>query len=66
MDADDVFYLNGVRLIRTSTTAYEYETEQGKIKAIATVDGNVVKYFNVYFPNGYTAVFGFTTSTTNS
>lgn len=65
MDADDVFYLNGVRLIRTSTTAYEYETEQGKIKAIATVDGNVVKYFNVYFPNGYTAVFGFTTSTTN-
>ena len=27
--------------------------------------GNVVKYFNVYYPNGYTAVFGSTSETTN-
>ena len=63
MNANDVFYLNGVRLVHISGN--EYETEQGKIKAVATVEGNVVKYFNVYYPNGYTAVFGMTTNTTN-
>ena len=63
MNANDVFYLNGVRLVHISGN--EYETEQGKIKAVATVDGNVVKYFNVYYPNGYTAVFGMTTNTNN-
>ena len=65
MNAEDAFYLNGVRLVRTSTTAYEYETEQGNIKAVATVNDTIVKYFNVYFPNGYTAVFGMTSTTTN-
>ena len=65
MDTDDAFYLDGVRLIRTSTTAYEYETEVGQIKAVATVDGTVVKYFNVYYPSGYTAVFGMTSTTAN-
>lgn len=63
MNANDVFYLNGVRLIHT--TGNEYETEVGKIKAVATVTGNVVKYFNVYYPNGYTAVFGSTSETSN-
>lgn len=63
MNANDVFYLNGVRLIHT--TGNEYETEVGKIKAVANVDGNIVKYFNVYYPNGYTAVFGSTSETSN-
>lgn len=63
MNANDVFYLNGVRLIHT--TGNEYETEVGKIKAVATVTGNVVKYFNVYYPNGYTALFGSTSETSN-
>ena len=63
MNASDVFYLNGVRLVHISGN--EYETEQGNIKAVAIVDGNVVKYFNVYYPNGYTALFGMTTTTSN-
>jgi len=63
MNANDVFYLNGVRLIHT--TGNEYETEQGKIKVVANVAGNVIKYFNVYYPNGYTAVFGSTSETSN-
>ena len=46
MNANDVFYLNGVRLVHISGN--EYETEQGKIKAVATVDGDVIRYFNVY------------------
>lgn len=65
MNADDAFCLNGVRLVRISASAYEYETEQGRIKAVATVDGSVIKYFNVYYPNGYTAVFGMTSTATN-
>ena len=63
MNTNDVFYLNGVRLIHISGNVYE--TEQGKIKAVATVDGDVVRYFNVYYPNGYTAIFGMTTNTEN-
>lgn len=63
MNANDVFYLNGVRLVHISGN--EYETEQGKIKAVATVDGDVIRYFNVYYPNGYTAIFGMTTNTEN-
>lgn len=65
MTADDAFYLNGVRLIRTSSSTYEYETEQGHIKAVAVVSGNVTKYFNVYYPNGYKAVFYYTTNDDN-
>lgn len=63
MNANDVFYLNGVRLIHT--TGNEYQTEVGNIKAVATIAGNVVKCFNVYYPNGYTAVFGSTSETAN-
>lgn len=63
MDASDVFYLNGMRLVKISGN--EYETEQGNIKAFAVVNGNVVKYFNVYYPNGYTAVFGMTSTIYN-
>ena len=65
MTADDAFYLNGVRLIRTSSSTYEYETEQGHIKAVAVVSGNVTKYFNVYYPNGYKAVFYYSTNNHN-
>lgn len=63
MNANDVFYLNGVRLVHISGN--EYETEQGNIKAVANTSGSVVKYFNVYYPNGYTAVFGMTANTGN-
>lgn len=63
MNADDIFYLNGMRLVNISGN--EYETEQGNIKAVAITDGDVVKYFNVYYPNGYTAQFGMTNTTSN-
>lgn len=55
---DDAFYLNGVRLIRTSTTGYEYKSEQGNIKAVASVSGNITNNFTVYYPNGYKGIFG--------
>lgn len=65
LNTNDAFCLNGVRLVRTSSSDYLYETEQGNIKVSAIVDGSVVKYFNVYYPNGYTAVFGMTSTSDN-
>lgn len=62
---DDAFYLNGTRLIKTSanSTEIQYETETGHIKVVGHLNGTVLKYFDVYFPNGYRGVFGFTTNT---
>lgn len=67
MDADDAFLLDGVRLIRTGSTSDNiiYETEHGNIKARAWLAGNVVKYFEVYYPDGREGVFGPTTNTGN-
>ena len=63
---DDAFFLNGVRLIRTSSTAYEYKSEQGNIKAVASVSGNITNNFTVYYPNGYKGVFGPTSTNINN
>lgn len=65
MTPDDAFYLNGVRLIRTSNNSYEYETEQGHIKVVAVVSGNITRMFNVYYPNGYRAAFYLPTNNYN-
>lgn len=64
---DDAFYLNGTRLIRTSVTSTElqYESETGHIKVVGHLNGTVLKYFDVYYPNGYRGVFGFTTNTSS-
>ncbi len=62
---DDAFYLDGMRLLYTSTENGNriYETETGNIKAKAYCDSNHVKYFEVFYPNGLKSVFGFTDST---
>jgi len=62
---DDAFYLDGTRLIKLSETSTQikYESEQGNIKATANLNGTTVKYFDVYFPNGTKATYGYTTNT---
>ena len=64
---DDAFYLNGTRLIRTGITSTEiqYESETGHVKAVGYLNGTILKYFDVYYPNGYKGVFGFTTNTSS-
>ena len=64
---DDAFYLDGTRLIRTSITSTEsqYESETGHIKVVGHLNGTVLKYFEVYYPNGYKGVYGFTSNTTS-
>lgn len=68
MSTDDAFVLDGTRLILlSSTNSYNiYETEQGNIKAYAYTSGDVVKYFEVFYPDGNKGVFGNTLSTDNS
>lgn len=63
----DAFLLDGTRLIKLSETSTEirYETEQGLIKATAFLNGTVIKYFEISYPNGNKAVFGNTTNNVN-
>lgn len=67
MNKEDAFVLNGMRLIKLSesSTYIFYETEQGNIKANAHISGNVVKYFEVFYPDGNKAIFGYTTNSMN-
>lgn len=62
MTKSDAFMLDGARLIKLSETSTQikYETEQGFMKVNATLSGNVVRYFEVYYPNGCKGVFGYT------
>ena len=64
MSKDDAFYLDGIRLIKKNDTATEikYESEQGNIKATAYLNGTVVKYFNVFYPNGTKGTYGYTSN----
>ena len=59
---NDVFVLDGMRLIKkdSSSNTIRYQSEQGNIIAIAHLNGNVFKYFEVLYPNGSKAIFGFT------
>lgn len=61
-DNTGAFTLDGQRLINLGDG--NYQTEQGNIKVTAYMSGTVIKYFQVYYPNGNTAIFGFTTNTT--
>ena len=50
-----------MRLIKISenVTTINYESEQGNIKVKAFLSGDVVKYFEVFYPNGTKGIFGY-------
>jgi len=58
----DAFAIDGMRLIKLSETSAQirYETEQGQIRATAFLNGDIVRYFEVRYPDGNKAVFGHT------
>lgn len=64
--ASCVYTLDGIRLVANNgaMTTYQYETAQGYtlVKKNLTTDGRVA-YFDVLYPNGSQATFGFTTNT---
>lgn len=63
----DAFVLDGMRLIKISenATTINYESEQGNIKVKAFLSGDVVKYFEVFYPNGTKGIFGYASNTSN-
>lgn len=63
----DPFTLDGMRLIKISTANDHilYETERGKIKVKGYIDGGIMKYFEVFYPDGNKGIFGFTSNTYN-
>ena len=67
MNNNDSFWLDGKRLICTGLSSGQimFESEQGNIKAKGYVTDNVMKYFEVFYPEGYKAVFGFKTTQEN-
>lgn len=67
MDNSDAFVLNGIRLIKTSTASSYilYESEQGNIKVKGYVSGNIMKYFEVFYPDGNKGIFGYTNGSQN-
>ena len=67
MDNSDAFMLNGIRLIKTSTASSNilYESEQGNIKVKGYVSGNIMKYFEVFYPDGNKGIFGYPNGSLN-
>lgn len=67
MDNSDAFVLNGIRLIKTSTASSYilYESEQGNIKVKGYITGNIMKYFEVFYPDGNKGIFGYTNGSQN-
>lgn len=61
---ESVFTLDGQRLIRKSATAsqIEYRTVTGNVKVIGYIKNGNIGYFDVFYPDGKKAIYGFTTS----
>ncbi|MCM1296915.1 MAG: FG-GAP-like repeat-containing protein, partial [Muribaculaceae bacterium] len=70
LDNTDTFVLDGITLIKTedrSTTGYFiYESVQGNIKIKGYIKGEIMQYFEVYYPDGNKGIFGYPNSTENN
>lgn len=68
MDNDDSFYLDGMRLMKLSQTSEYviYESETGNIKVKGYISGDAIRYFEIFYPNGNQAIFGFTNNTSSN
>jgi RHS repeat-associated protein len=57
---NDIFYVDGQRLITVSSTSsmITYQTEQGFIKACATLSNSSITGFIIYLPDGEQATYG--------
>ncbi len=68
MDLSDSFYLDGMRLLQTRGSGNGvrmYKSEFGNIIARGQISGNVLLYFDVFYPDGRKARFGYTENTEN-
>lgn len=62
---ESAFSLDGQKLIRKTATSsqIEYTSVTGNIKVIGYIKNGNIGYFDVFYPDGKKAVYGFTTST---
>ncbi|MDL2215235.1 hypothetical protein LJC00_03510, partial [Dysgonomonas sp. OttesenSCG-928-M03] len=60
MNKDGSYMLDGMRLIKLSseTNHVNYESERGNILVKGHIHNNIIKYFEVLYPNGQKAIFG--------
>lgn len=67
MNKDDAFALDGVRLVklREESTYNLYETEVGNIKVRGYFSGNIMSYFEAFYPDGNYGFFGWQNNTQN-
>ncbi len=67
-DNDDAYYLDGVRLIKISTESdfILYQSETGFIKAKGYYSGDILRFFEVFYPDGRRANYGWSSNTDNS
>lgn len=64
LNTDDVYMLDGVRLLQRNDLKEYLEPVQGNARVKKTyVNGNIIGYFIVEYPNGTRARFGFTDNT---
>ena len=64
---DDALILDGLHLIFLSTSgnARIYESETGNLKVKGYYSGSVLKYFEVFYPDGKKGTYGYPSITTN-
>lgn len=67
-DNNDAFVLDGVRLIKLSTESDHiiYQTETGNIKVKAHCDSNNIGFFEVFYPDGRHANYGWSSNQKNT
>lgn len=67
LNTSDAFLLDGQRLIKTATATdhIKYESEQGNIQVKGYISGEVLKYFEVFFPEGIKGIYGYSSNATN-
>ena len=69
MNLSDSFYLDGKRLIVKSTVQNGfilYESEQGNIKVKGYVNDSAITHFDVFYPDGSKATFGYALDTNDN
>lgn len=67
MSINDAFALDGMRLVQISLAGDSiiYQTAQGNTMVKARFTGSTIKYFEVFYPDGSSAVFGFQSNSEN-
>lgn len=67
MNNTDAFAINGTRLIKKSETGdyILYQSETGNIMVKGYTSGDVMSYFEVFYPDGTHGVCGYTTNDSN-